>query len=142
MAVLFLFVVMMLNIDFAELRAGFVKNAPLGAAVALILLAEIVLGVGAYRVGLIELGTPDGSAAPLLGESNIENVGALLYSRYLFLFEMAGIILLVAMIGAIVLTHRESRATRAHQNITKQNMRRPQDATEMKRPVVGEGVEL
>ena len=141
-AVLFLFVVMMLNIDFAELRAGFVKNAPLGAAVALILLAEIVLGVGAYRVGLIELGTPDGSAAPLLGESNIENVGALLYSRYLFLFEMAGIILLVAMIGAIVLTHRESRATRAHQNITKQNMRRPQDATEMKRPVVGEGVEL
>lgn len=141
-AVLFLFVVMMLNIDFAELRAGFVKNAPLGAAVALILLAELVLGVGAYRVGIIDLGTPDGSAAPLLGESNVENIGALLYSRYLFLFEMAGIILLVAMIGAIVLTHRESRAVRAHQNITKQNMRRPQDATVMKQPAVGEGVEL
>ncbi len=141
-AVLFLFVVMMLNIDFAELRAGFVKNAPLSAAVAVILLAEIVLGIGAYRVGLIELGTPDGTAAPLLGESNIENIGALLYTRYLFLFEMAGIILLVAMIGAIVLTHRESRATRAHQNITKQNMRRPEDATEMKRPEVGQGVEL
>ncbi|MCL6251917.1 NADH-quinone oxidoreductase subunit J [Altererythrobacter sp. KTW20L] len=141
-AVLFLFVVMMLNIDFAELRAGFVKNAPLSVAVAVILLAEIVLGIGAYRVGLIELGTPDGTAAPILGESNIENIGILLYSRYLFLFEMAGIILLVAMIGAIVLTHRESRAVRAHQDITKQNMRRPEDATEMKRPEVGQGVEL
>jgi NADH-quinone oxidoreductase subunit J len=141
-AVLFLFVVMMLNIDFAELRAGFVKNAPLAVAVAVILLAEIVLGVGAYRVGLIELGAPDGTAAPILGKSNIENIGILLYSRYLFLFEMAGIILLVAMIGAIVLTHRESRAVRAHQDITKQNMRRPEDATEMKRPEVGQGVEL
>ncbi len=141
-AVLFLFVVMMLNIDFAELRAGFIKNAPLGVAVAVILLAEIVLGVGAYRVGLIELGAPDGSAAPILGESNIENIGALLYSRYVFLFEMAGIILLVAMVGAIVLTHRESRATRAHQNITKQNMRRPEDATELKQPESGKGVEL
>ncbi|TIX49994.1 NADH-quinone oxidoreductase subunit J [Alteraurantiacibacter aquimixticola] len=141
-AVLFLFVVMMLNIDFAELRAGFIRNAPLGAVIALILLAELVLGVGAYRVGIIELGTPDGSAAPLLGESNIENIGALLYGRYLFLFEMAGIILLVAMIGAIVLTHRESRAHRAHQNIGKQVARRPDDATEMKRPEVGQGVEL
>ncbi len=141
-AVLFLFVVMMLNIDFAELRAGFVKNAPLGALVALILLAEMVLGIGAYRVGIIELGTPDGTAAPLLGEGNIENIGALLYSRYLFLFEMSGIILLVAMIGAIVLTLRPSRAVRAHQDITRQNMRRPEDATELKRPEVGKGVDL
>ena len=141
-AVLFLFVVMMLNIDFAELRAGFIKNAPLGAAVALVLLAELVLGVGAYRAGLIELGTPDGSAAPILGQSNTENIGALLYSRYVFLFEMAGIILLVAMVGAIVLTHRESRAYRAHQNIAKQNARRPEDATVMKQPEVGQGVDI
>jgi NADH-quinone oxidoreductase subunit J len=141
-AVLFLFVVMMLNIDFAELRAGFINNAPLGAAVALILLLELVLGIGAYNAGLVDLGTPDGSAAPLLGESNIENIGALLYSRYLFLFEMAGVILLVAMIGAIVLTHRESRAPRGHQDIGKQVARRPQDATEMKQPEVGKGVEL
>jgi len=141
-AVLFLFVVMMLNIDFAELRAGFVKNAPLGAVVALILLAELVLGIGAYRAGVIELGSPDGSAAPLLGESNVENIGALLYGRYLFLFEMAGIVLLVAMIGAIVLTHRESRAARGHQDIGKQVARRPEDATEMKQPTVGQGVEL
>ena len=141
-AVLFLFVVMMLNIDFAELRAGFIRNAPLGAAVALILLAELVLGVGAYRVGAIALGSPNGSAAPLLGESNIENIGALLYGKYLFLFEMSGIVLLVAMIGAIVLTHRESRTTRGHQDIGKQVGRRPEDATVMQKPNVGQGVEL
>src|SRR5690554_5781108 len=78
-AVLFLFVVMMLDIDFSELRAGFIKNFPLGIMIALVLLAELVLGVGAYRAGAMELGTPDGSAAPLLGESNIENIGVLLY---------------------------------------------------------------
>ena len=141
-AVLFLFVVMMLNIDFAELRAGFVKNFPLGIAIALVLLAELVLGIGAYRAGAIELGTPDGSAAPLLGESNIESIGALLYGRYLFLFETAGIILLVAMIGAIVLTHREARTSRGQQDIGKQVRRRPQDATELKQPEVGQGVDI
>lgn len=141
-AVLFLFVVMMLNIDFAEMRAGFMKNAPLGVAVAIILLAELVLGVGAYRAGNLVLGTPAGDAAPLIGESNIKSIGELLYSEYLFLFETAGIILLVAMIGAIVLTHREQRTTRGHQDIGKQNARRPQDATELKQPTIGEGVEL
>ena len=141
-AVLFLFVVMMLNIDFAEMRAGFMKNAPLGVAVALILLAELVLGVGAYQAGNLTLGTPDGSAAPPVGESNIEAIGELLYTDYLFLFETAGIVLLVAMIGAIVLTHREQRSTRGHQDIGKQNRRRPQDATELKQPDVGQGVEL
>ena len=141
-AVLFLFVVMMLNIDFAELRAGFVKNFPLGIAIALVLLAELVLGIGAYRAGAIELGTPDGSAAPLLGESNIESIGALLYGRYLFLFETAGIILLVAMIGAIVLTHRGARAVRGQQNISKQVARKPSEATVNTRPEVGQGVKL
>jgi NADH-quinone oxidoreductase subunit J len=141
-AVLFLFVVMMLDIDFAELRAGFMKNAPLGVAIALVLLAELVLGVGAYRAGALELGETSGAAAPLLGESNIENVGALLYSEYLFLFETAGIILLVAMIGAIVLTHREKRATRGQQNIAKQNARRPDEATVKTQPGIGQGVEL
>ncbi|WAT18461.1 NADH-quinone oxidoreductase subunit J [Aurantiacibacter sp. MUD11] len=141
-AVLFLFVVMMLNIDFAEMRAGFMKNAPLGFAIALILLAELVLGIGAYRAGNLTLGTPDGSAAPLVGESNIESVGALLYSQYLFLFEIAGIILLVAMIGAIVLTHREQGHRRGHQDIAKQNARRPEEATRNTQPEVGKGVEL
>ena len=141
-AVLFLFVVMMLNIDFAELRAGFMKNMPLGIAIALVLLAELVLGVGAYQAGAIELGTPDGSAATLPGESNIESIGALLYGRYLFLFETAGIILLVAMIGAIVLTHRGGRAPRGHQDISKQVARKPSEATVNTRPEVGQGVSL
>jgi NADH-quinone oxidoreductase subunit J len=140
-AVLFLFVVMMLDIDFAELRAGFMKNFPLGIAIALVLLAEIVLGLGAYRAGELDLGRPDGSAAPMLTASNIEGIGALLYGRYLFLFEAAGIILLVAMIGAIVLTHRTRRDTRG-QNISKQNQRRPQDATRNARPEVGQGIQL
>ncbi|NNC60083.1 MAG: NADH-quinone oxidoreductase subunit J [Erythrobacter sp.] len=141
-AVLFLFVVMMLDIDFAELRAGFIKNFPLGIAIALVLLAELVLGMGAYRAGILELGTPDGTAAPLLGETNIESLGALMYDRYLFLFEGAGMILLVAMIGAIVLTHRDLKTTRGHQNINKQVSRRPEDATVMKQPEIGKGIEL
>ena len=141
-AVLFLFVVMMLDIDFAELRAGFVKNFPLGIAIALVLLAELVLGIGAYRAGALELGTPDGAAAPLLGESNIESIGALLYGKYLFLFETAGIILLVAMVGAIVLTHRGNRAPRGQQNIARQIARRPDDAVVNTKPEVGQGVQL
>ena len=140
-AVLFLFVVMMLNIDFAELRAGFMKNFPLGIAIALVLLAELVLGIGAYRAGALELGTSDGSAQPLLGESNIENIGALLYGRYLFLFEAAGLILLVAMVGAIVLTHRGRKEQRP-QDIGQQIRRRPQDATVNRQPQVGQGIEL
>ena len=140
-AVLFLFVVMMLDIDFAELRAGFVKNFPLGLLIAIVLAAELVLGIGAYRAGAMVLGTPDGAAAPLLGESNIENIGALLYSKYLFLFETAGIILLVAMVGAIVLTHRERGDTRG-QNVTRQVRRRPDEATRNETPEVGKGVKL
>jgi NADH-quinone oxidoreductase subunit J len=140
-AVLFLFVVMMLDIDFAELRAGFVKNFPLGILIALVLISELIFGIGAWQAGALELGEPDGSAAPLLGESNIENIGALLYTKYLFLFESAGIVLLVAMIGAIVLTHRERKDTR-QQNISKQINRRPEDATVNVKPEVGQGVQL
>jgi NADH-quinone oxidoreductase subunit J len=140
-AVLFLFVVMMLDIDFAELRAGFIKNFPLGILLALVLLAELVLALGAYQVGAIKLGTPDGSAATPLGVSNTEAIGALLYGRYLFLFEAAGIILLVAMIGAIVLTHRTRKDQRT-QNVSRQIARRPNEATVNTRPEVGQGVKL
>ena len=140
-AVLFLFVVMMLDIDFAELRAGFIKNFPLGILVALVLLCEIVLGIGAYRIGSLHLGTPDGSAGTAPGVSNIEAIGALLYGRYLFLFEAAGIILLVAMIGAIVLTHRQRGGVRG-QNVSRQIARRPDEATVNVRPEVGKGVSL
>ena len=141
-AVLFLFVVMMLDVDMAELRAGFIKNFPLGIAIALVLLAELVLGIGALGAGPLELGTATGENAPNLDVSNITNIGALLYSKYIFVFEAAGLILLVAMIGAIVLTHRDLKTTRGHQNITKQVRRNPKEATQMKQPTVGEGVEL
>lgn len=140
-AVLFLFVVMMLDIDFAELRAGFIRNFPLGIAIALVLLAELVLGIGAYRAGSLELGTPDGTAAQALDTSNIKAIGELLYSRYLFLFETAGIILLVAMVGAIVLTHRQRTDVRG-QNIAKQVRRRPDEATVNVKPEIGKGIEL
>ena len=140
-AVLFLFVVMMLDIDFATLRAGFVKNFPLGLAIAGVLLAEMLLGLGALGSGGIKLGVPDGAAAPLAGAANIEAIGAVLYGRYLFLFESAGVVLLVAMIGAIVLTHRQRGDVKV-QNISRQNARRPQDATVNTQPEVGAGVKL
>ncbi len=141
-AVLFLFVVMMLNIDFSELRAGFVRNFPLGIVIALVLLAELVLGLGAYRAGALDLGASVGTATPVIGESNITSLGAVLYSDYLFLFEAAGIILLVAMVGAIVLTHRPPKAGRGHQDIGRQVRRDPAEATVMTRPTVGAGVDL
>jgi NADH-quinone oxidoreductase subunit J len=141
-AVLFLFVVMMLDVDTAALRAGFTRNLPLGLLVALVLLAELVFAGFALGAGGIVLGEATGANAPGIGESNIESLGAILYTDYLFLFEMAGIILLVAMIGAIVLTHRPTKSQRGHQNIGKQIARRPSDATVMKQPEIGEGIEL
>ncbi len=142
-AVLFLFVVMMLDIDFAAMRAGFIKNFPLGLAIAAILLAELLLAVGAYQAGGITLGTPNEATAQASDASNIEAIGALLYGPYIFLFEVAGIILLVAMIGAIVLTHRAPKpGARGRQDVGKQIARRPEEATVMKNPDVGQGVEL
>ncbi|PZQ22116.1 MAG: NADH-quinone oxidoreductase subunit J [Sphingopyxis macrogoltabida] len=138
-AVLFLFVVMMLDIDFAELRAGFVRYLPLGALVAIILAAELVFAVGAWSAGGVDLGA---RVAPVVSDkSNIQQVGELLYTRYIFLFEAAGIVLLVAMIGAIVLTHRQRGGVRA-QNIGQQVRRRPEDATRLVDPGTGQGVEL
>ena len=138
-AVLFLFVVMMLDIDFAELRAGFVRYLPLGALVAIILAAELVFAVGAWQAGGVDLAA---RAAPAVADtSNIQQIGELLYTRYIFLFEAAGIVLLVAMIGAIALTHRQRGGVRT-QNISAQNRRRPQDATRLVDPGVGQGMEL
>ncbi len=142
-AVLFLFVVMMLDIDFAAMRAGFVKNFPLGIVVALILLAELGLGIGAYGAGGLELGASDEMAPVRDDVSNIASIGALLYDDYIILFEVAGIILLVAMIGAIVLTYREPKpGARGRQDIGKQISRRPEEATVLKNPEYGKGIEL
>ena len=134
-AVLFLFVVMMLDIDFASLRSGFTKNLPYGLLVALVLLAEIVIAVSARNAG------PGSGAIPVASQPNIVALGEMLYSRFLFPFELAGLILLVAMIGAIVLTHR-SRGDVRGQNASKQIGRRPKDAVRNLQPGVGEGVKL
>ena len=113
-AVLFLFVVMMLDIDFAQLRSGFTRNLPFGIIIALVLLAEIVVAVFALRrPGRRSAARHRRRAA----QPNIVALGQLLYSRYLFAFEIAGLILLVAMIGAIVLTHRSRRDTRPQKRL-------------------------
>ena len=138
-AVLFLFVVMMLNIDFSEVRKGFVRYLPVGFAVAAALAVETVIAVKAWSVGGVKLGSRAAPIDPAL--PNIEALGRLLYTRYLFVFEGAGLVLLVAMIGAIVLTHRQRGGVRG-QDISRQVQRRPQDATRNMRPSVGAGVEL
>ncbi len=138
-AVLFLFVVMMLDIDFAELRAGVMRYAAVGFALALGLVVEIGITVWAYSAGGIELGR---RVAPIDDKvPNIEAIGNLLYTRYLYIFEGAGLVLLVAMIGAIVLTHR-NRGDVHKQNVNRQINRRQKDATRNMQPPVGQGVEL
>lgn len=138
-AVLFLFVVMMLNIDFAELRAGVMRYAAVGVALAVALVAEILIAVGAYSAGALQLGR---RVAPIDAKvPNIEAIGQLLYSRYLFVFEGAGLVLLVAMIGAIVLTLRP-RTDVKPQKISRQVQRRAKDATRNVNHPVGQGVEL
>jgi len=131
-AVLFLFVVMMLDVDFAELRAGFIKNASVGALVGLILLVELIAVVG-YRVIGGALGTAGRAApapAPGSGITNTEAIGRLLYTNYVYFFQAAGLILLVAMIGAIVLTLRHKEGVR-RQSISAQNARTPAMAIEV-----------
>ena len=138
-AVLFLFVVMMIDIDFTELRAGVARYFGIGLALAVALAAEVMIAIGVWSTGPIQLAR---RAAPIDDTvPNIQAIGNLLYTRYLFVFEGAGLVLLVAMIGAIVLTHRQRGGVKA-QNISRQNARRPQDATRNTSPVVGQGVEL
>ncbi len=138
-AVLFLFVVMMLDIDFAELRAGFARYAAIGALFAIILAVEAIIVFWGGVVGGLKL---DQRIAPTPDKvSNIEAIGRLLYSHYLYVFEGAGLVLLVAMIGAIVLTHRARGGVKG-QRVSRQVARRPQDATRNMQPPVGQGVEL
>jgi NADH-quinone oxidoreductase subunit J len=137
-AVLFLFVVMMLDVDFAELRAGVAKYWPFATILAIVLLAEIAFALAAWNAGSITAAR----AAPTASDvPNIEALGRVLYTRYLYIFEAAGLILLVAMIGAIVLTHRTRSGLRP-QNVSHQIRRRPEDAVINRQPGVGQGVEL
>jgi NADH-quinone oxidoreductase subunit J len=139
-AVLFLFVVMMLDVDFAELRAGFIKNAPLGALIGLILLAELVLVVG-FRV--LQPGTLAAASTPIpsagSGITNTEAIGRVLYTKFAYYFEGAGLILLVAMIGAIVLTLRHKEGVK-RQSIAAQVARRPATAVEVVKVASGAAI--
>jgi NADH-quinone oxidoreductase subunit J len=136
-AVLFLFVVMMLDIDFSQLRAGVQRYAPIGAVIGVILLIELVLVLGGWRFS---------ASAPALrlnpavaGISNTDAIGSVLYTQYAFLFETAALVLMVAMIGAIVLTHRDRRRSR-YQNIAEQIARQPADTMSMLDLPIGVGV--
>ena len=137
-AVLFLFIVMMLDVDFAALRSGFTRNLPFGILLALVLLAEMIIAVAAWKAGPVTAGVAPAATNP---QPNIVALGELLYTRFLMPFEIAGLILLVAMIGAIVLTHR-SRGDVRGQNISRQIDRRPQDAVKNMQPSLGEGMTL
>jgi NADH-quinone oxidoreductase subunit J len=136
-AVLFLFVVMMLDIDFAELRSGFTRNLPFGIIIALVLLAEVIFAISAWRAGP----ALSGATPPEATQPNIVALGQVLYSRFLFPFEIAGLILLVAMIGAIVLTHRKRGDLRTPK-VDRQIARRPGEAIKLSKPAVGQGVEI
>ena len=130
-AVLFLFVVMMLDVDFAELRAGFVKNVPVGLLIGGIVLAELI-ALFAFRDVVLGAGGTIASPMPSAGSglSNIEALGRIVYTKYVFLFQMAGLILLVAMIGSIVLTLRHKDGVK-RQNISDQVGRRREEAVEL-----------
>ena len=136
-AVLFLFVVMMLDVDFVRLREGFTRYMPFGAVVAAILLAEMILvstavaarGAGANAPGV----------QPATDVSNVEQIGRVLYTDYVYIFQAAGVVLLVAMIGAIVLTLRHKPGVR-RQNIHTQVTRDRKTAMTVTTPETGKGV--
>ena len=109
-AVLFLFVVMMLDVNFTQLREGFQRYAPVGAVIGVVLFAELALVLGGWQFAP-EAGVLRMSTTPE-GVDNTRALGRLIYTDYIFLFQAAGLILMVAMIGAIVLTHREKPRTR------------------------------
>jgi NADH-quinone oxidoreductase subunit J len=136
-AVLFLFVVMMLDVDFAELRQGFLDYLPIGALIGLIFLVELVLVLGAWAIGP---GIPAVVAAPTPTDlSNTEALGRILYTRYIYFFQAAGLVLLVAMIGAIVLTLRHKANVR-RQNIAAQVARTRATAIEIRQVRPGQGI--
>lgn len=138
-AVLFLFVVMMLDINFVELRSGFAQYLPVGALVGLILLAELLV-VGSGWVVIPEAKTVAAAPIPPIDQvTNTEAIGRLIYTDYIYLFQAAGLALLVAMVGAIVLTLR-SRAGVRRQRISDQLARRPDEAIEVVKVTTGSGI--
>lgn len=136
-AVLFLFVVMMLDIDFAEMRQGMLQYAPIGILVGVILLLELLLVAGSF---FISPEAASGSGLPIdAAMDNTRQLGLVLYTRYFFLFQGAGAILLVAMIGAIVLTLRH-RSTAKRQNPVKQVARQASETLKVVKVKSGQGL--
>jgi NADH-quinone oxidoreductase subunit J len=139
-AVLFLFVVMMLDVNFAELRQGFLQYLPVGLLIGLILLVELIFVAGTWALTPEE--TAAAAAAPgaaaVAEPSNTKALGLVLYTDYAYLFQLAGLILLVAMIGAIVLTLRHREGVR-RQSIAQQVGRRRSDSIEVKDVTPGSG---
>ena len=137
-AVLFLFVVMMLDINFVRLREGFLQYLPIGALIGLILLVELILVLGSWQ---LTAAASDGMAAhPVPAEvSNIEALGDLFYTDYFYLFQAAGLILLVAIIGAITLTLRARPRVR-RQRIAEQVYRREDETVDLRKVQPGSGI--
>ncbi len=138
-AVLFLFVVMMLDVDFTELRQGFLQYLPFGAVIALIFLVQLVLVAGTWAFAPEALQAKSAAAAVPADAMNTRALGRVLYTQYVYLFQAAGLVLLVAMIGAIVLTLRE-RVGVKRQNVARQNARTPATAIEIKKVQPGQGI--
>src|SRR6478672_9088787 len=135
--VLFLFVVMMLDVDFAELRAGFLKYLPIGATIGIVLLVELILILAAW-VTAPEI-TAQAPTPPISQISNTAALGQILYTKYVYLFEAAGMILLVAMIGAIVLTLQHKRDIK-RQSIARQVERTRERSVEVVEVETGRGL--
>ncbi|MFO0993317.1 MAG: NADH-quinone oxidoreductase subunit J [Hyphomicrobiales bacterium] len=138
-AVLFLFVVMMLDIDFAELREGMLNYLPVGATIGLILMVELVLVVAGWSISPDLLKTVTSPAPPITDMTNTEALGRILYTKYIYYFQAAGLILLVSMIGAIVLTLRHKPNVK-RQNISDQVARGPATAVEIRNVKPGQGI--
>ncbi|MBB3870875.1 NADH-quinone oxidoreductase subunit J [Brevundimonas mediterranea] len=137
-AVLFLFVVMMLDVDFLKLREGYAKYLPIGGVVAAVLLAEMIVVSSAVIQGGATAGLT-GPGAPDPDMSNVEAIGRVLYTDYIYFFQAAGIVLLIAMIGAITLTLRHKPHIK-RQNIADQVNRSAAKAMEIKSVQTGQGV--
>lgn len=137
-AVLFLFVVMMLDVDFVELRQGFLQYLPVGLLIGLIFLAELVLVVGSWAMGP-GISTLAQNAVMTYPRGNTYALGQVLYTDYIYYFQIAGFVLLVAMIGAIVLTLRHKPNVK-RQNISAQVARTAKDAIEVVKVRPGQGI--
>jgi NADH-quinone oxidoreductase subunit J len=138
-AVLFLFVVMMLDVDFAELRQGVLSYLPIGIVIGIVFLVELLLVVAVWAIGTHVPGAITAPIPPLETMSNTEALGRVLYTRYIYYFQAAGLILLVAMIGAIVLTLHHKAGVR-RQNAADQIARTPRTAIELKQVRPGQGI--